>query len=62
MTLNPNQQAELDHLVRIFSTHPNWAAYAKWKAKYRATKDESYWGWLPAALAKATATTGAAGT
>ncbi|MGJ7512365.1 hypothetical protein [Variovorax sp. GT1P44] len=59
MTLEPNQKAELDHLVRICSTHPNWAEYARWKAKYRAAKEPQYWGWLPEALAKATATSGA---
>lgn len=58
MTLNPNQQAELDHLIRCARTHPNWIPYVTEKAEWKARKDPKEWDWLPAALAKAISTTG----
>jgi hypothetical protein len=53
MTLDPNQQAELDHLILWMQDCPTCREYATWKAKYRAAKDPSYWGWLPSLLAAA---------
>ena len=59
MTLDSNQQAELDHLIRCAQTHPNWIYYVTEKAERKARKDPAYWDWLPAALDRAISTTGA---
>lgn len=59
VTLDNNQQAELDHLIRCAQTHPNWIPYVTEKAEWKARKDPDRWAWLPAALDKAISTTGA---
>jgi hypothetical protein len=57
-----NLQTEVEHLVRLAQTHPNWAEYATWKANTLAQKRPKEHGDLPMllsnALNKATCTPG----
>lgn len=57
MTPTPNQQAELDHLIRFAQMEgKGWRIYAEEKARDMAHRMPKRWGWLPAALALALST------
>jgi hypothetical protein len=45
--------AELEHLIRLSETHPNWAEYATWKANALAQKRPREHGDLPMLLSNA---------
>jgi len=44
---------ELEHLIRLSETHPNWAAYAMWKAQALAHKYPLEHNSLPLLLSNA---------
>lgn len=54
--LDQSQQEEIAHLTRISLLHPNSRLDMEWKARDLAHRMPKRWGWLPAALALAVAT------
>lgn len=51
--MTPSQKLELDHLLMLSKSHPNWREYAEAKARDLAHRMPKRWGWLPAELSTA---------
>lgn len=52
---------ELQHLVKLSATHPNWASYAIWKAEEYARRWPALYAELPGLLKQASSVTEASG-